>query len=79
MSAADNGATTAVFATYRLEIFALRAAEIADRVAAGRLGFIDGVDMAYSAAQWAGLVDDVGEDIVQSILAAAFASARPVP
>jgi hypothetical protein len=29
--------------------------------------------MAYSAAIWSGLVDAVGDDVVQKVLAAAFA------
>ena len=34
--------------------------------------FIDGVDMAYSAAELAGLVCRYGDDLVQSVLALAF-------
>jgi hypothetical protein len=62
--------------TRQLEILALRSLELADRAAAGQLPFIDAVDMAYSAAQWAGLPESVGDDIVQATLAAAFANAR---
>jgi hypothetical protein len=77
--------------TRQLEILALRAAELADRVAAGRLSFIDAVDLAYAAAVWAdlpnvidaaGLVDrnisgaPNGTDIVQATIAAAFATVR---
>ena len=36
----------------RLELFAVRCRDLRDRVAAGRLGFIEAVDMAYSAAVW---------------------------
>jgi hypothetical protein len=62
--------------TRQLEILALRSLDLADRVAAGDLPFIEAVDLAYSAAQWAGLVDAVGDDAVQATLAAAFANAR---
>jgi hypothetical protein len=34
--------------TRQLEILALRSLELADRVAAGELGFIDAVDLAYT-------------------------------
>jgi hypothetical protein len=60
----------------RLEILALRSLELADRVAEGSIKFIDAVDVAYEAAIWSGLVADVGDDIVQATLAAAFANAR---
>jgi hypothetical protein len=56
----------------QLSLFAIRASELADRVHAGQLSFIDAVDMAYSAAQWSGLTESVGDDAVQKILAAAF-------
>jgi hypothetical protein len=64
-------------ATKQLEIFALRSLELADQVANGRIGFLDAVDAAYSAAEWAGLLEDLGDDIVQFTLSAAFANARP--
>jgi hypothetical protein len=63
-------------ASKQLEIFAIRALDLADQVAAGQLRFLDAVDMAYEAATWAGLVKAVGDDIVQATLAAAFANAR---
>lgn len=78
-------------ATKRLELFALRCFEIADRVAADELEFIDAVDLAYSAAVWAdlpaaidasGLIDrnrsgaPTGDDIVQHTISVAFANAR---
>jgi hypothetical protein len=63
----------------QLARFAERASELADRVAAGRLRFVDGVDIAYEAAVWSGLSDDVGDDAVQRVLATAFATARPKP
>jgi hypothetical protein len=56
----------------QLDLFAVRCSELADRVVAGRLGFINAVDMAYSAAEWSGLVEMVGDDAVQKVMAAAF-------
>ena len=60
----------------QLEILAWRSLELADRVAAGEVAFLDAVDMAYEAAVWSGLTETVGDDIVQATLAAAFANAR---
>ncbi len=77
--------------TRQLEIFALRCIELADRVAAGEIKFLDAVDLAYSAAIWgdlpnsieaSGLIDRAksgapsGDDIVQHTIGAAFANAR---
>jgi hypothetical protein len=73
--------------TRQLEVLALRGIELADRVAAGQLRFLDAVDLAYEAAVWAGLPEAIdksgliagiltGDDIVQATLAAAFANAR---
>ena len=61
----------------RLQLFALRCRDLRDCVVAGRLGFIDAVDMAYSAAIWAGLTDDLGDDTVQRVMAAAFCTVAP--
>jgi hypothetical protein len=60
----------------QLEILAIRALELADQVAAGQLRFLDAVDLAYEAACWSGLVQAIGDDVVQATLAAAFANAR---
>jgi len=60
------------FNSQQLKLLALRCIDLADRVIAGQLQFIDAVDMAYSAAQWAGLTESVGDDVVQKVLAAAF-------
>lgn len=77
--------------TRQLEIFATRCFELADRVDAGFLEFIDALDMAHSAAMWAclpraiedsGLIEYpplTGIDIVQEIMAAAFADVRRPP
>jgi hypothetical protein len=67
---------SADYKTRQLELLAVRAGQLADRVAAGQMQFLDAVDMAYSAAAFVGLVDDVGDDVVQAVLAAAFATAR---
>jgi hypothetical protein len=63
-------------AARQLKILGQRSTELAERVAAGELMFIDAIDMAYSAAVWAGLVETIGDDKVQAVLAAAFAEAR---
>jgi hypothetical protein len=63
-------------ASRQLEHLALRSLELADRVAAGEIAFLDAVDIAYEAAVWSGLTTTVGDDIVQATLAAAFANAR---
>jgi hypothetical protein len=62
--------------TKQLEVLAIRAIELADQAAAGQLHFLDAVDIAYEAALWSGLVEVVGDDVVQSVLSAAFANAR---
>lgn len=60
----------------QLEILALRCLELADRVAAGEIAFLDAVDISYDAAVWSGLTSTIGDDVVQATLAAAFANAR---
>jgi hypothetical protein len=64
------------FAARQLEIFAIRCLELADRVAENQIGFLDAVDVAYEAALESGLTDNVGDDIVQATMAAAFANAK---
>ena len=61
----------------RIDLFALRCRDLRDRVVADQLGFIDAVDMAYSAAIWAGLTDDLGDDAVQQVMAVAFCTVAP--
>ena len=56
-----------------IDLLAIRCCELADRVTAGELPFIEAVDLAYSAAQWSGLCDVVGDDAAQKVLAASFA------
>jgi hypothetical protein len=60
----------------QLELFAVRCLQLADAVAENRLAFLVAVDLAYEAAVWADLVDDLGDDIIQATMAAAFANAR---
>ena len=60
------------FKSNQLRLFAVRCTELSDRVFAGELGFIDAVDMAYTAAVLAGLVESIGDDAVQKVMAAAF-------
>jgi len=59
-----------------LDLLFDRAATLAQRSRDGSLPFIEAVDMAYSAAEFAGLVDSYGDDEVQKVLAEAFADGR---
>lgn len=59
-----------------LDLLFERCCTLAGRVDAGELAFLDAVDMAWTAADFAGLVERVGPDLVQHVLAAAFMSAR---
>ena len=63
--------------TRQLKTLALRRLELADRVAAGELEFLDAVDVAFDSAEASGLADSVGYDVIQVILAAAFEKVRP--
>lgn len=63
-------------ARLRLDLFGARCRQLVERVRLGSMSFIDAVDMAYSAAVWSGLVDDVGDDVVQKIVADAFMRLR---
>jgi hypothetical protein len=60
----------------QLQLFAIRCLQLADRVAENRIAFLDAIDVAYEAALESGLTDNVGDDIVQAKMAAAFANAR---
>ena len=60
------------FAERQLKILAMRSSDLAERVRYGGIEKIDAVDMAYSAAVISGLVDLVGDDAVQAVLATAF-------
>lgn len=59
-----------------LTILADRCATLAARVRRRELPFIDAIDMAYSAADFAGLVDCYGDDRIQALLADAFMGCR---
>lgn len=59
-----------------LHILFERSCTLADRVEAGELSFLDAVDLAWSAAEFAGTVDRVGPDLVQHVLACAFMGIR---
>ena len=65
------------YQTRQLEVLALRSFELADRVEAGQLPFIDAIDLTYAAASWAGLVETVGDDVVQTVLSVAFSKVQP--
>jgi hypothetical protein len=60
----------------QLELFAVRCLQLADAVAENRMAFLVAVDLAYEAAVWADLVADLGDDVVQATMAAAFANAK---
>jgi hypothetical protein len=63
-------------ATKQLEILARRSLELAGRVTAGEIAFIDAVDVAYEAALASGLTETVGDDVVQTVLHEAFRDVR---
>jgi hypothetical protein len=50
-------------------LFALRCRDLCGRVIAGGLGFAEAVDLGYQAALWACLVDDLGDHVVQGVMA----------
>jgi hypothetical protein len=60
------------FARRQLILFEQRCQTLADRVGCQQLKFLDAVDLAYEAATWSGLVDAVGDDLVQATMANAF-------
>ncbi|WFU28347.1 hypothetical protein QA649_19655 [Bradyrhizobium sp. CB1717] len=60
----------------QLAVFAERCGTLAERVAAGQLRLIDAADMLQSAAEISGLVEMVGDDRVQEIMASAFTGRR---
>jgi hypothetical protein len=61
-----------------LDIFAERCRTIAGRVRENQIPFIEAVDMAWSAADFAGLIESYGDDQIQEIMAGAFMGARNV-
>jgi hypothetical protein len=59
-----------------LEVFRLRAWARATLYQAGELDLLDAVDVLQADAESGGLVAALGQDWIQSILAAAFAGAE---
>lgn len=55
-----------------LDLLFERSCTMRERVMAGQVAFLDAVDAMYSAADWAGLVEHYGDDLIQEILAEAF-------
>ena len=55
-----------------LELLFDRSCVLAQRAATGELPFLDAVDLAYSAADFAGLVERYGDDVIQLVLADTF-------
>jgi hypothetical protein len=60
----------------QLDLFTVRCRQLAEKVDNGIIYFVDAVDTAYSAAEWSGMVELHGDDIVQKIMADAFMRAR---
>jgi hypothetical protein len=61
-----------------LVIFSERCRTIASRVREKQIPFIEAVDMAWSAADFAGLIEHYGDDQIQQIMAGAFMGAKDV-
>lgn len=66
-------------AARQLELFAHRCFDFSDQVAAGKVDFLDAVDVLQDAAVASGLEAAVGMDVVQAVMCAAFANARQRP
>jgi hypothetical protein len=60
------------FVAAQLSLLAIRVSQLADQVTRGQINFLDAVDLAYDAAVSAGLVETVGDDQIQKLLAACF-------
>jgi hypothetical protein len=60
----------------QLELFEIRCRQLAEKVDNGIVDFVSAVDTAYSAAEWSGMVELHGDDVVQKIMAVAFMRAR---
>lgn len=59
----------------QLKLFVIRAAQVFDHCLAGTMAIIDAADLLHDAATASGLVARYGEDGIQKVMAAAFASA----
>jgi hypothetical protein len=53
--AITSGNNANLLARQRLDLFGARCHELIERINFGAISFIDGVDLAYSAALWSGL------------------------
>jgi hypothetical protein len=71
----NNNPNSQQFVGRLTRFFSDRCEQLALRVRAGQLPFIEAVDLAYSAAQWGGAVDALGDDRVQQVMARAFMGA----
>jgi hypothetical protein len=60
-----------------LDLLFVRSCAMAERVVAGEIPFIEAVDFMWEAAEFSGVVDRAGAEIVQHILATAFMGVRP--
>jgi hypothetical protein len=60
----------------QIELLHYHASMLAERVEIGQLGFIDAVDLAYTAALAAGMDQTVGDDQIQDILHCCFGPVR---
>jgi hypothetical protein len=63
----------------QLDLLTARCRQLAEKVDNGIIGFTDAVDTAYSAAEWSGMVELHGDDVVQEVMARAFMARRRVP
>jgi len=63
----------------QLELFSIRASQVAEHVFAGRLLMADAVETLHDAAEASGLYAACGYDQIQKLLAAAFESAAQDP
>jgi hypothetical protein len=63
-------------AARQLELFAHRCFDFSDQVAAGKVDFLDAVDVLQDAAVASGLEAAVGMDVVQAVMGTAFAHRR---
>jgi hypothetical protein len=61
---------------HKVALFETRCFDMAKRVDAGEVIFQWGIDCVYDSAVSSGLVDEVGYDVVQSIMAHCFMEVR---
>jgi hypothetical protein len=76
MSVPAAATSTTAFTVRQLDLFGARCAQIVERVRAGSIGFVEAVDLMWSAAVWSGLADDAGPDVVQEIMRSHFMGLR---